>query len=279
MDKFIIILKYVLIALVQGIAEILPISSSGHMVIVQNILGLSTGNLSFEIFLHFASLIAIIAFFYKEIWLMIKSFFLFIFSKDKRSDKVTKFNFMLCLYLVVATIPAGIVVVLLNDFIGKTLSKVLTVGICLIITSIMLFVATKINKNKDLEHMNFLDAFIIGLFQCLGILPGISRSGSCMVGTSVRKINQSDGAFFAFIMAIPMMLGSSIFSLGDIKVALENTDLIIPYIIAFLVTLVVTYLSLRLFLKVVRKIKLSYFSIYCLIVGIISIIFGAIYSI
>ena len=145
MDKFIIILKYVLIALVQGIAEILPISSSGHMVIVQNILGLSTGNLSFEIFLHFASLIAIIAFFYKEIWLMIKSFFLFIFSKDKRSDKVTKFNFMLCLYLVVATIPAGIVGVLLNDFIGKTLSKVLTVGICLIITSIMLFVATKIN--------------------------------------------------------------------------------------------------------------------------------------
>lgn len=273
-DKFILIIKYIIVALVQGVGEILPISSSGHMVIIQTLLGLKASDLTFEIFLHFASLIAIIAFFYKKIWLMIKSFVLYIFKKELRENKEIKHNFMFCIYLVIATIPAGIVGVLLDDFIGEHLSKMWIVGCFLLLTSAMLFIISKIKRERNIEEMTWFDALIIGLFQCIGILPGVSRSGSCIVGASSRKINQSDAAEFAFIMAIPIMLGSAVFSLGDIKVALENKDLFIPYIIAFLVTLVVTYISLKVFLKLVRKIKLSTFSIYCVAVGIISIILG-----
>lgn len=274
MDDIILIIKYIIVALVQGVGEILPISSSGHMVIIQSILGLKTSDLTFEIFLHFASLIAIIAFFYKKLWSMIKSFFLYIFKKETRIDEEIKHNFFLCLYIVIATIPAGIIGLFLEDFIGAHLSKMWIVGCFLLLTSAMLYIITKIPRERSIKEMNWLDALVIGLFQCIGVLPGVSRSGSCIVGGSSRKINQSDAAEFAFILAIPIMLGSAIFSVGDIAVALENKNLIIPYIIAFIVTLVVTYVALKVFLKIVRKQKLTTFSIYCLIMGIVAIILG-----
>lgn len=274
MEDIILLIKYIIVALVQGIGEILPISSSGHMVITKSLLGLDTGDLTFEIFLHFASLIAIIAFFYKKLWLMIKSFFTFIFKKELRENEEVKHNFMLCIYLVIATIPAGIVGLLFEDLIEEYLSIMWVVGCFLLLTSAMLFIITKIDRNRNIKEMNWFDAIVFGLFQCIGVLPGVSRSGSCIVGGSSRKINQSDAAEFAFIMAIPIMLGSAIFSLNDIKVALENKELFIPYIISFLVTLVVTYIALKVFLKFVRKQKLTTFSIYCLIMGITSIILG-----
>lgn len=273
-DKIILIIKYIIVAFVQGVGEILPISSSGHMVIVQSILGLKTSDLTFEVFLHFASLIAIIIFFYKKLWLMIKSFVLYIFNKESRNDEITKHNFMLCIYLLIATIPAGIIGLVFEDLIGEHLSKMWIVGCFLLLTSAMLYLITKINRNRDIKEMNWFDALVFGLFQCIGVLPGVSRSGSCIVGGSSRKINQSDAAEFAFIMAIPIMLGSAVFKVGDIASALENKDLIIPYIIAFVVTLVVTYVSLKVFLKFVRKQKLTTFSIYCLIMGLTSIILG-----
>ena len=148
------------------------------------------------------------------------------------------------------------------------------VGCFLLLTSAMLFIITRINRSRSIKEMNWFDALIFGLFQCIGVLPGVSRSGSCIVGGSSRKINQSDAAEFAFIMAIPIMLGSAIFKVDDIAVALENKDLFIPYIIAFIVTLVVTYIALKVFLKFVRKQKLTTFSIYCLVIGVISIILG-----
>ena len=261
MDELILIIKYIIVALVQGIGEILPISSSGHMVIVQSMLGLKTEDLTFEIFLHFASLIAIIAFFYKKLWLMIKSFFQYVFNKENRNNEEIKHNFFLCIFLVIATIPAGIVGLLLDDFIGEHLSKMWIVGCFLLLTSAMLYLITKINRNRDIKEMNWFDALVFGLFQCIGVLPGVSRSGSCI-------------AEFAFIMAIPIMLGSAVFQINDISVALNNNDLFIPYVIAFLVTLVVTYIALKVFLKFVRKQKLTTFSIYCLIVGITSIVLG-----
>jgi len=274
MEDIILIIKYIIVALVQGIGEILPISSSGHMVIIQSILGLNNSDLTFEIFLHFASLIAIIAFFYKKLWLMIKSFFLYIFKKESRLDEETKHNFFLCIYLVIATIPAAIIGLLFEDYIEEYLSKMWIVGCFLLLTSAMLFIITRINRSRSIKEMNWFDALIFGLFQCIGVLPGVSRSGSCIVGGSSRKINQSDAAEFAFIMAIPIMLGSAIFKVDDIAVALENKDLFIPYIIAFIVTLVVTYIALKVFLKFVRKQKLTTFSIYCLVIGVISIILG-----
>lgn len=275
MEKVILLLKYIFIALIQGLAEILPISSSGHLIIVETLLNMKQEDLTFEIFLHFASLIAIIFFFRKRLWKLIKDFFLYLFKKEKENQAVQmeqKENFRYCIFLILATIPAGIIGVLFNDVIEKYLSSLLTIGIFLFVTSLLLFISTKMRREKDFKDLKWYDAFVIGLFQCLGILPGISRSGSCLVGSSMRKLNQNDAAEFTFIMAIPIMLGSAILKVKDLFIALQNTALIIPYCIAFLVTLFVTYFCLKFFLQIIRKQKLSYFSIYCAIAGIVSII-------
>ena len=273
-DKIILIIKYIIVSIIQGIGEILPISSSGHMIIIQTILGLNESDLTFEIFLHFASLLAIILFFFKKLWTMAISFFTYILNKEKRNDEEIKRNYKLTFNLIIATIPAGIIGILFDDLISEYLSSMWTVGIFLLLTSAMLFISTKINRNKTSDDLTYFDALFIGLFQCLGILPGVSRSGSCLTGGSLRKVNQSDAAEFAFIMAIPIMLGSALVSFDEIGLALQNKDLFIPYIIAFVVTFITTYFALKLFLKIGRKQKLTTFSIYCLIIGIISIVLG-----
>lgn len=274
-EKIIVLLKYILVAFVQGVGEILPISSSGHMVIVQRLLGLQSSDLVFEVFLHFASLIAIIFFFRKKLWSLIKDFFLFIFKRpnvDSEEYLSMKKNYMLAWYIVIASIPAAIFGFLLSDLIEEKLSNLLFVGIFLFVTALLLFGSTLIKRGKQMEDMKWYNALFIGLFQCLGIMPGISRSGSCIVGGASQRLEQSDAAEFAFLLAIPIMLGSAVFKVSDIGDALKQTELIIPYIVAFIVTLVVTYFSLRIFLTIVRKIKLSYFSIYCCVMGLISIV-------
>ena len=275
MDRFILILKYIVIAFVQGVAEILPISSSGHMVITKHILGIGTEDLSFEIFLHFASLFAIVFFLRKRLFELVKDFLIFVFKRPNIEDanySKIKNNFIICIYIVVATIPAGILGILLEDIIGQHLTSLLFVGIFLIITAILLYISTLIKCEKEIHEIKWYNALAIGLFQCVGILPGISRSGSCIVGSKAQKVNQNDSAEFAFLLAIPIMLGSAIFSINDISIAFQNKELIIPYIIAFIVTLFVTYVALAIFLKIVRKQKLYYFSIYCILMGILSII-------
>jgi len=282
MEQFIRLLKYILLGLVQGLGEILPISSSGHLVLTYRLMNM-TPDLSFEIFLHFASLIAIIIFFRKRLIELIKDFFLFIFKRikvDENSDEETvekaqiqKKNFFMCLFLVIATIPAAIAGLLLSDIIEQYLSTLLFVGIFLIITALMLAGSYLFKGERELKEMKWYDALIIGLFQCLGIMPGISRSGSCIVGGKVAKFKQADAAEFAFLMAIPIMLGSAIVKVPDIATSLSaDTSLLLPYIVSFIITGVVTFFCLMFFLKIVRKKKLYFFSIYCAVVGIAAIV-------
>ncbi len=274
MDRLILILKYALVAFVQGVAEILPISSSGHMAIVQELIGIESSELTFEVFLHFASLIAIVFFFRKRLFELIRDFFVYIFKRPEDEEKclVVKKNFWLCILIVVATIPAGIAGILLEDIIAEHCSVLWFIGLMLLITSLGLFLSTKISRIRQVSDLKWYQALVIGLFQVCGIFPGISRSGSCIVGASTQKVEQSDAAEFAFILAIPVMLGSAVFKVGDVAQAFKQTDLIIPYLIAFIITLVTTYVALRFFLKIVRKQKLTYFSIYCALMGITTIV-------
>ncbi len=267
-SKLEIIIKYIVIAIIQGIAEILPISSSGHMIIAQDLLGIKTNDLSLEIFLHFASLIALIFFFRKKIWSIIKDFFIYLFKKEETAKENYKFAW----YIIIATIPAGLAGIFVKDIIESYLKELWIVGCFLLITSILLFLSTKVKRKKELKDINWKNALTIGLFQCLGLFPGISRSGSTLVGCASQKIKQNDAADFAFILAIPVMIGSAILSIGDIGNALSNTNLIIPYIISFIVTLLITYYTIKFFFSFIKKKNLSIFSIYCLVMGLLVII-------
>lgn len=263
-----ILIKYIIIALVQGVAEILPISSSGHMIIAQELLGIQTNDLSLEIFLHFGSLIAIFVFFRKKIWAIIRDFFLYLFKKKEEA----KDNYKLAWYIVIATIPAAIAGLFLEDIIGKHLKSLWVVGVFLLITSALLYLSTKAKREKELKDLTWKNALMIGLFQCLGLFPGISRSGSTLVGGASQKVKQTDAADFAFILALPIMLGSAVLSMNDISTALSNSDLLIPYLVGFVVTLITTYLTISLFFSFIKKKKMSIFSIYCLCVGLLIIV-------
>ncbi len=269
--EFIEILKYIFIALVQGIAEILPISSSGHITLASELVGL-TPNLTLSIFLHAGSLIAVIIYFRKEIWNMIKYLCLYLFKKD-RSDDAKKYSWMV-LMLIVATIPAGLVGIFLKDVIDGVFQDNLFLGIDFIITAIILVVISRLKYERKIEEMKVGDAIAVGLFQAVGVLPGISRSGITISGLKARKFSNEDAANFAFLMFIPISAGSFLVEVKDIieDPSSFNSSLTIPYIVGILVAGIVTYFAVKLLLKVIKKGKLWYFSIYLAALGITVIV-------
>lgn len=266
-EKFVEILKYIFIAFVQGVAEILPISSSGHITLASEIVNINP-SLTLSIFLHAGSLIAVIVYYAKDLWKMIKNLFLYIFKKD-RSEEAIKYS-KLVLMLVIATIPAGLVGVFLKDIIDQIFQDNIFLGIDFLITAIILFVIGRINYDRKTKDMNILDAFIVGLFQAVGVLPGISRSGITISGLKTRKFNNEDSANFAFLMFIPISAGSFLVEVYDLikEPSAFDSSLAVPYLIGIVVAGVVTYFALKLLLKVIKKGKLWYFSIYLLILGI-----------
>lgn len=272
MDRLIEILKYLFLGAIQGITEVLPISSSGHLIILGEVFHIKQdNNLTFEILLHFGSLIAIIYFYRKTLKDLIKNFFLYLFNK--RQDAITKTDFNYVLLLALATIPIGIVGYFFNDFITKYFTSLLTVGFALIVTAIILYIISKMPKgNKEKEDVTWKDALFVGIIQACAIIPGISRSGSTVSASLTRKFNLDNALRFSFLLFIPASLGAMLL---DIIKLIKNplaANLIIPYFIAFLTAIIFTYISLNIFINVIKKGKLSYFSIYCLIVGTTSLI-------
>ncbi len=267
-------LKYILVAFVQGVAEILPISSSGHIQVVERILQMDS-SLSLSIFLHAGSLIAVILYFHKEIWSMIRYFFRFIFRHD-RSEEAKRY-FRMDIMLIIATIPAALIGVFLNDWIEKVFGSLLVVGINFLVTGVILILISLLKFERKIEEMSYLDAVLVGCAQAVGILPGISRSGITISGLKACKFNNNDAANFAFLMFIPISAGSFFYELLHIFKGESDfsSSLVGPYIVGILVAGVVTFLALHLLLKIIRKGKLWYFSIYLFIIGITVIVLSA----
>lgn len=263
------ILKYILMGLVQGVTEVLPISSSGHLAIMGNILKIEDNTITFRVFLHLASLIATLFFLRKRLWQLIKGFFLYLFKKDKNYKK----EFHTCWMIVVATLPAVVFTILVGDFIESISNSLWVIGMLLMINGIALFIFTKV-KPREKQEITYLDALVMGGFQCFGLFSGISRSGSCINGASVRGLKKENVADFVFIMLIPAVLGATVLELKDISSFALSGDTIVLYLISFVVTLFVTYFSFELLLVTIRKSKFIYFTIYCEIIGLITLIFG-----
>lgn len=265
--KLIEILKYIFIAFVQGVSEILPISSSGHITLASEIVNIDP-SLTLSIFLHAGSLIAVIIFYRKEIWAMLKYTLLFIFKKDRSEDAI--YNSKLILMLIIATIPAGLVGLLLKDIIEEVFKSNIYLGIDFLITAVVLFIISRLKYERKIKEMTALDALVVGSFQAIGVLPGISRSGITISGLKTRKFNNEDSANFAFLMFIPVSAGSFLVEVYDlIKDPLSyDSSLTIPYIIGIAVAGIVTYFSLKLLLKIIKNGKLWYFSVYLVVLGI-----------
>lgn len=232
----------------QGVTEFLPVSSSGHLALAQNWLGLQEPLLSFDVFLHGISLIAIIIFFFKEIKTL---------------------DFPKLIFMGIGTIPAVFVGLFLKDTLESIFHLPILVGFALIVTGINNLISHHFLQKKERETspLTIKKAFIIGIFQSLALIPGISRSGTTLLGSLGMKLNKQQAFTFTFLLAIPAILGALLLQSID----LIQGDLSTPHWSLFVAggttTLIASLASLNLFKKLIEKSKFNFFGIYALVLG------------
>jgi len=275
------LLKAVVISIIQGITEFLPISSSGHIFLLKNILKLEQG-LFFDIVIHLGTLLAVIIFFRIEIYELIYGLFkkesnLKMFGDNLKWIDVLK----IWLLFIIATIPAVIAGLFLNDFFDIKPSETqkwhfLFIAGTFTFTAVLLFSTYFIkNNNNKIKNTSIIKALIIGLFQAIAILPGVSRSGSTITAGKYVGLEEKDAARFSFLMSIPVILGAFILELFNLIENLKIADIknnILLLIISFITSFIIGYLSLIFLIKILVKRKFWIFSIYLIIPVIISVI-------
>ncbi len=257
-------IEAILLGIIQGITEPLPISSSGHLEIVQELFGFGSDDLTYEVFLNFGSLIAICFIYKKLLYKIFKNTFSYVKTKEDRYKNDFKYFYLVSF----ATIPAVIVGFLFEESIEAYFTSGLTTGIMLIVTSIFLFLIKNFHGTKDISDMKINDALIIGGAQSVALLPGISRSGSTIVGSMFRDLRRDVAFDFSFLMYIPISLGVFITKLGDLDVSKNG----LKYLLGTLFAMITTYIATKWFRNIVINGKLIVFSYYCLIVGVLAII-------
>ncbi len=272
------ILSFIFLGIIQGFTEPLPISSSGHLIIFEQLLNMNIPGISFEAFINFGSTIAIIIYFKDTLIDLFLSglnllYFIFksLFKKNKDlCEKLIKENQREWDYIfkiIVATLPLVIIGVILVIIGYDGIENLNTVGFSLIITSVALFLVSKLKGKKDIDSLTYFDAIIIGVFQAIAFLPGISRSGMCLVGALVVGLKAKEAFNFTFVMYVPASIGALLLSLIGIATSNDISNYLLGYILSFILAGVFTYLGLKLLKNLVVANKLYYFAIYCLILG------------
>lgn len=266
-------LNALIIGLIQGLTEFLPVSSSGHLVLSQHLLGVKMPGLTFEIFLHFGTLISVFWVFRRRLFEILKGF-LALFKKEEWAKFKTSEDRWLGLLLILGSIPTAIIGLLIQDYVVKAFENTLFVGVALLITGALLWIADVLpGGKKDMGKVTVLDAMLIGTFQGLAIFPGISRSGSTISGALYRGLDRKTAAEYSFLLSIPAVLGASLLELVDIvKGGQMGTDWLF-YLVGIVAAAVAGIFAIRFFISLLVNNKLRYFSIYCWMVGILVIIF------
>ncbi|MGM0901141.1 MAG: undecaprenyl-diphosphate phosphatase [Bacillota bacterium] len=264
------LLKYLFLGLLQGFTEPIPISSSGHLVLAQYFMGIETRSLSFELLVNAASLLAVLIIYRDDIIRLAKNGVSFIATRNPESKE----DFMFIVYLVVATIPAGVIGVLFNDVISEVLKGVHIVGITLIVTGVALFLIRNLRGRKQDGDITLKDSIIVGLAQAVALIPGISRSGATIVASMGLGMKPETALRFSFLLYIPVSFGGTLLSITDIANDPNLSQLFIPYLSAFIVSFIASYFSLKWFMGIMARGNLIYFSIYCFIVGAAVLIFA-----
>ena len=265
----ILIIKMIIIGLVQGFTEPIPVSSSGHVMIASEILGLGEQGFTFAILTNTASLLAILYIYRKDIIRLARNSIQYVKTKNSRY----KSDFRFVCYIVVGTIPAGVLGVLLNDYIAENVSMT-TIAIMLFVTGIALWLIRNMKGKKDEKDLTIKDAFLVGLGQAAALTPGISRSGATIISAIAVGMKQDTALRFSFMLYIPVSLGGLVLGFTDFLDEPNKGELAVPYLSAFLATLFMTYFALKWFMGIMQKGNLIYFSLYCFIVGTLVIIFA-----
>jgi undecaprenyl-diphosphatase len=270
------LLQAIILGLVQGLAEFLPISSSGHLAVLEYLFKIKDDEvLLFAVLLHFGTLISIFLVYYMDIYKLILELGFTI--KDIFTGKGVQINKnehrKLGVLIVMATIPTGFFGVFFKDAFSGLYNSLLYIGIGFIITSILLFAVQRYGKErKEIKDFTLWDGFLVGLFQSAAIAPGISRSGSTIVGGLLTGAKREVAVRFAFLISIPSILGALIIEGKDALDQGIQSAYILPISAGVIVAAVTGFIAIKTMIKVVTNKKLHYFAYYTFTLGVIIII-------
>lgn len=275
-------LIYFIIGLIQGLTEFLPVSSSGHLVLIENIIDYFDTNVSLleidshflNVMVHFGTMIAVIIVFRKKIWQLIKEFFKIPYHIKNEGFKntVKRPDTDFIIAVIIGTIPTVIIGFFIRDFAKSIENNLLYVGIFFLLTAFVLFLSTLFDKGskKYSKKIGVIKAFIIGITQGIAVLPGISRSGVTITTGLGLELDRETSASFSFILSLPAILGATILEITEVDFSNVN---ITGTIIAFLVSLIIGYLSLKILMRFIKRGKFFYFGFYVLLASALAFVF------
>lgn len=281
------VLQGFLLGILQGVAEFLPISSSGHLALAQSLFGLEDVPLLYDIFLHMATLLAVTIYFWPKIWALLKCFGRWITKKQKSDDQVQiSENDLLCptdkigQKTIIAIIVATAITGAFGIFTSKLIPDLGVKFVCggFLVTSALLIISSIMEKRQSAKGPNeftgisIKQSIIIGIMQGFGTLPGISRSGSTIAGALFGGVNRSLAGEFSFIVSIPAILGAFILELKDLG-QMSSSIGAAPIIAGCISSFAVGYFSLSVLMKIIKKGKLQWFAAYLIPAGILGLIF------
>lgn len=266
------LIQSIILGIIQGATEFLPISSSGHLVIVPFIFGWEIPNgeaFIFDVLVQVATLVAVFAYFWHEIWLIVCAVIAGIRQRKPFENSLALLGWL----LILSTFPAVIIGLLLKGLVTRAFDSPLTAAIGLLVTAGLLVVAERVGKRQSrLKNLTWIDSLVIGLFQVLALFPGVSRSGSTITGGMFRDLKRPPAARFAFLMSIPVMIAAGTLAAIDL-LALPNTLSLLPtYIPGFIAAAIVGYLAIRWLIKYLARHTLYVFAAYCTLLSGITLI-------
>jgi len=266
-------MSYIFLGAVQGLSEFFPISSSGHLVILKYLLAIHLPGAAFEAFLHFGTILAVIVLFREEIIKLIVAFSgsiksMFQGKKIKTifmEDPFSKFAW----FLIISTIPAGIIGYAFNEYFESLFEKPLMTTLMLSVTGVVIWIGnrTYTSGKKNISDINIFNALFVGIAQSVAIIPGISRSGMTVLAGMSQGFERDFAARYSFILSVPIILGATVFKAKEIIfINIQFSTLILSGITAF----IFSYGAMKLFIRILKKGKMYYFSYYLWIISAIT---------
>ena len=267
------IIQAIFLGIVQGLTEFLPISSSGHLVILPFFLNWQLPQKEafiFNVLVQIGTLGAVLVYYRKELRDIIIGFF----QQLRKGTPFATSDARMGWLLIVATIPAGLAGLFLKDAIEQTFSSPIFAGIALLITGLLMIIAERVSlRIKESTDITLVDALVMGGMQALALFPGISRSGATISGGMMRHLRRKDAGNFSFLMSIPIMLAAGGLSTYEMLTEMSNLGEFLPImVVGFITAGVVGYLAISWLLKFIRDHSLVYFSLYCFILGTTTIL-------
>ena len=259
------IIKTIILGIIQGIGEFLPISSSAHLILVPYLFNWEESSMAFDIALHFGTVAAVLAIFFKDWWN------LFIGAVKKITKKEDSFNNKMFWYMVIATVPGALLGFLLDDIVDSVFRKqIWLIASSLAIMGVLIYLGDKwaekhYKKQTDFENITLKQSLLIGLSQALAIIPGFSRSGTTILAARLIGLSKTAATKFTFLLSVPIIAGAAILEVGNLELSLET---LLGVFIAFIVGI----FSIKFLLNYIKKHDFSVFAIYRVIFAIIILI-------